>query len=175
MGTCVLVDRGWIRFTLQVMCESVGQTSHLILSVPNQEWWVLVGTKNLHCTDYLQQNTQMLNSSWRRWQCELNSELNSRGYLDYKHVHFLTFIYFTLLGEQDEAYVNFSWWSTLMGLEPDLGSNLYLYLYLISVYDLFHQLQQIQSSIVMFSFFFFVLFCLCICVFWSLLNSLGPA
>ena len=30
---------------------------------------------------------------------------------------FLTFIYFTSLREQDEAYINPSWWSTLVGLK----------------------------------------------------------
>ena len=31
---------------------------------------------------------------------------------------FLTFIYFTSLREQAEAYINFSQWSTLVGLKP---------------------------------------------------------
>ena len=53
MGACGLVDRALgsrsgVRFPLQVTCRSVGQTSHSILALTTQQWWVPGGMRKLH-------------------------------------------------------------------------------------------------------------------------------
>ena len=41
------IRRSRVRFPLLVMCRSVGQTSHSILPLPTQQWWVPGGTKKI--------------------------------------------------------------------------------------------------------------------------------
>ena len=52
-------------------------------------------------------------------ECSTNSLFLADQFDIYFLFFFFTFIYFTSLREQDEAYINCSWWSMLVGLEPE--------------------------------------------------------
>ena len=95
------VNRSGVWFPLLVMCKSVGQTSHSILHLPTQQWWVPGGMKIGELWMALAVENA-LNSPQRR--CDrIRESSNTRGVncevcwthglSDYKHTHLHLFTF----------------------------------------------------------------------------------